>query len=154
ELHRVTRGNPLGLIELPAALSEAQLEGRDPLEEPLPVTEAVQAAFARRIGRLTPRGRRALLVAAAESSPEASVIVRACELAGVAVAELEQAEALGLIELSGGQVAFCHPLVRAAAYHSASPSERRQVHSALAEAAAAESKLDRRAWHLAAAALE
>jgi predicted ATPase len=51
-LHEVVRGNPLALLELPSALGEEQLSGAQPLTEPLPVTEAVQAAFARRIERL------------------------------------------------------------------------------------------------------
>jgi DNA-binding CsgD family transcriptional regulator len=153
-LHRATRGNPLGLIELPAALSEAQLSGRDPVGDPLPVTEAVQAAFARRIQQLTPSARAALLVAAAEPSGEASSIGRACAAAGLTLGDLEQAEGIGLLELVEGQMVFRHPLVRAAAYRGATASARRQAHRSLADAAAAEQKLDRQAWHLAAAALE
>ena len=154
ELHRVTRGNPLGLLELPAALTEAQLGGSEPLVEPLPVTEAIQAAFSRRIERLAPPVRRALLLAAAEPDAEPSSIAAAGAAFGVTLADLEPAEAAGLVELGGGHVAFRHPLVQAAAYHTARPSERREAHRALADAAGLERRLDRRAWHLAAAALE
>src|SRR5262245_39747828 len=39
-------GNPLALLELPTALSPAQLAGRAPLPEPLPVGAGVERAFA------------------------------------------------------------------------------------------------------------
>ena len=45
-LVRATHGNPLGLLELPEALTKAQREGHEPLPDPLPVTDTVQAAFA------------------------------------------------------------------------------------------------------------
>jgi len=57
----------------------------------------------------------------------------------------------GLVEF-GAQVRFRHPLVRSAAYWSASPAERRQLHDALADATGALSDPDRRAWHRAHAA--
>src|SRR5262249_48879698 len=50
-------GNPLALLELPAALSSAQLAGRAPLPDPLPVGAGVERAFAERAGRL-PAGAR------------------------------------------------------------------------------------------------
>jgi predicted ATPase len=65
ELVRVTSGNPLALLELPDALTDTERAGTAPLRDPLPVTEAVQRAFARRIARLDAPGRTALLVAAA-----------------------------------------------------------------------------------------
>src|SRR5207247_1842766 len=47
---------------------------------------------------------------------------------------------------------FRHPLLRAAVYHTASAVARRAAHQALANTVAGERQLDRRAWHLAAAA--
>jgi hypothetical protein len=57
----------------------------------------------------------------------------------------------GLVKF-GASVRFRHPLVRSAAYRSASLSERQQVHAALAEATGAIADPDRRAWHRAQAA--
>ena len=47
-LIELTQGNPLALIELPATLSEAQLHGRAPLEQPVRVGAGLERAFARR----------------------------------------------------------------------------------------------------------
>lgn len=77
--------------------------------------------------------------AAAGSGAAASVVA-------AAFAELEES---GLAEVSGTGVRFRHPLMRSAIHEAAAPAEVRHVHAVLAELTAG----DRRAWHLAGAAL-
>jgi transaldolase len=57
---------------------------------------------------------------------------RAARRLGIGVQEAGPAVEAGLVEF-GAPVRFRHPLVRSAAYRSASLSERQQVHAALAE---------------------
>ncbi len=68
QLWQATAGNPLALLELPGILSEEQLEGRDPLEEPLPLGPSLEEAYRRRIGALPQATRSALTVAAASDT--------------------------------------------------------------------------------------
>jgi DNA-binding CsgD family transcriptional regulator len=77
---------------------------------------------------------------------------RAAALLGLGANSAHAAEAAGLIKF-GAQVRFRHPLVRAAAYRSASADERQEVHWALAEVTDGDVHPDRRAWHRAQAAL-
>jgi len=151
DLHRAAIGNPLALLELPAALSDKQRAGLEPLPEPLPVTKAIQAAYARRIGALPGPTRRALAVAAAEPSGDLGVIERACVAVGVDSRALAAAEHAGLIAIVDARVVFHHPLVSGAAYHAVWASVRRDMHAALADAIGSADR-SREAWHLAHAA--
>ena len=150
-LIELTRGNPLALLELPATLSEAQLHGRAPLEQPLRVGAGIQRAFARRALMLGESTRRALLVAAADDSGSVAVVEAACPALGAGGGDLRRAEDADLLHLDGPQIAFRHPLVRAAVYHGAAPSERRDAHRALADVLEGRDHF-RHAWHSAAAA--
>jgi tetratricopeptide (TPR) repeat protein len=150
-LVEVTHGNPLALLELPGTLSEAQLQGREPLEEPLRVGAGIQRAFSRRALVLGERARRALLVAAADDSGDVASVEAACRGVGAGGADLLRAEEAGLIRIEGAEIAFRHPLVRAAVYQDAAPSERREAHRALAEVLQGRDEF-RHAWHSAAAA--
>ncbi|MFI6504109.1 AAA family ATPase [Nonomuraea typhae] len=68
---------------------------------------------------------------------------------GAGRAALAGLEETGLAEVSGTSVRFRHPLVRSAIHEAATGPEVRRVHAVLAELTTG----DRRAWHLAGAAL-
>ncbi|MEH0820817.1 MULTISPECIES: helix-turn-helix transcriptional regulator [unclassified Micromonospora] len=145
-------GNPLALIELPAALSPEQRAGRLPPVGAMPVADRVQEAFHTQVAELPEHARTALLIAAADGSGELATLVAA----GASLHGLEAAERSRLIGIRGSTVGFRHPLIRAATYHSASVTRRLAVHRALADALAGSTSPDapdRRIWHLAAAAL-
>ena len=146
-----TRGNPLALLELPRGLTATQLAGGFGLLGAQGLTGRIEESFVRRLELLPERGRRLLLVAAAEPAGDPALLWRAAEQLGLGPADAEAAEAEGLLAI-GGKVTFRHPLVRSAMYRSATDADRRSVHLALAEATDRESDPDRRAWHLAAAA--
>ncbi|MCW3815938.1 AAA family ATPase [Micromonospora sp. DR5-3] len=145
-------GNPLALIELPAALSAEQRAGRLSPVGAMPVADRVQEAFQAQIAALPEPARTALLIAAADGSGELETLVAA----GATLDGLGAAERSRLIEIKGTAVGFRHPLIRAAAYQSAPATRRLAVHRALADSltsSPAVDAADRRAWHLAAAAL-
>ena len=53
KLLELSAGNPLELVELPTALSDAQLQGIDELGEPIPVNGGIERTFgARRCAQL------------------------------------------------------------------------------------------------------
>jgi DNA-binding CsgD family transcriptional regulator len=152
--HRIlaeARGNPLGLIELPAAyLHTPAVAWSGP--GALALTERLQAAFAGQVRRLPEPTRTLLEAAAAEGCGDLGVVLEAGRALGVVAADLAPAEQAGLVRIVDGTVRFRHPLVRAAVYHGAPLSGRLRVHRALAEALQGVADADRRAWHLAAAA--
>jgi DNA-binding CsgD family transcriptional regulator/tetratricopeptide (TPR) repeat protein len=150
----LSRGNALALVELPSALSAPQLAGREPLPDALPLTENVERAFLTRVRRLPEPTQRLLLVAAADDTGRAAIVLRAAEALGADAAALECAEEKGLVSVrAAAELEFRHPLVRSAVYARASAPKRRAAHRALADAFAAAGDHDRRAWHVAAAAL-
>jgi tetratricopeptide (TPR) repeat protein len=144
-------GNPLALVELPATLTAGQRAGTSTLDLPLAPGGRLQRAFAGRVQALDEEGRLALLIAAAYAGTELPVIAAACLRAGTDADRLGDAETSGLVLLSPGRVSFVHPLIRGVVYAEAPAADRRAVHAALA--ATLGKNDDRRAWHLAAAAI-
>ena len=130
-LLRTAHGNPLALLELPSALSEAQLDGVEPIVGPPPVRGAVEAAFGSRVAGLPDAARRLLLLAAADDAGDLAAVQRAAERLGLALSDLDEAEREGLVHVDGA-VTFRHPLVRSAVYRAATRTERREAHEALA----------------------
>ncbi|MBQ0866948.1 AAA family ATPase [Streptomyces sp. RK75] len=138
------QGNPLALLELPAALAAdpTVLAG-----QALPMTGTVQAAFLDQVRRLPEPSRHLLLVAAAEDTGDRDVVLRAAADLGCRPTDLVPAEEADLLRVDNRTVRFRHPLVRSAVYQAAPFSLRLAVHTALAEVLDQPEDADRRAWH-------
>jgi DNA-binding CsgD family transcriptional regulator len=148
-LYAATAGNPLALLELASDASEVVLA---PEGAPLLVSASVSEAFLRRVGELDDQARSALGLAAASDSGDLAVLERAAARLKIDLAALSSAENAGLVRVRHGSIQFRHPLTRSAIYAHTSSEQRRLAHRALA-AALPDRDIDRRAWHLAAAAV-
>ena len=151
-LLKEAQGNPLALVELPAALGATRLTGEEPLPSALPLTARLEQAFTARAVSLPAHTQTTLLVAAIDDGTDlAEVLTAASDVAKTeaTVDALVPAVSAGLIEIDQMEVRFHHPLMRSAIQQLASASERRAVHAALA--AVLVDQPDRRAWHRAAA---
>jgi DNA-binding CsgD family transcriptional regulator len=146
-------GNPLAMLALAGSLTEMQSAGRESLPEPLPVADALARALDQRLGVVSPRGLKVLLLAAADTAADLTDIAGACAALSADVADLAEAEEAGVVTIGSARVEFAHPLLRSAAYHRATAAERRRAHQALGDCAAARRDAVRSAWHLAAAAI-
>ena len=144
-------GNPLALVELAATLTgDSAAAGAGPL----PVTHSVQEMLAAQIRRLGEPTALLLLLAAAESSGDLVQVLSAADALGVGADSLTAAERTGLVAVEETRLVFRHPLVRAAAYHSAPLALRQAAHRALADVLERQPDPEgRRAWHLAAAVI-
>jgi DNA-binding CsgD family transcriptional regulator len=149
-----TGGNPLALLELSSALSEAQLSGAETVLAPIPVSARVEHAFLARVNRLPEETQTLLLVASADDSGELATVLRASAQLGAEAVALDEAEQAGLVHVRGTRLELRHPLVRSAVYQAAPLSKRQAVHGALANVLDGEADADRRAWHRAAASVE
>src|SRR3954452_6442729 len=146
-----TRGNPLALLELPRGMSAAELAGGYGLPASLGLSGSIEDGFRRRIDALPADTVRLVQLAAADPVGEPLLVWRAAERLRIPPEAATPAIEADLLEMRT-QVRFRHPLVRSAAYRSASPAERHALHAALAEATDVETHPDRRAWHRAQAA--
>jgi len=147
-LYRTTAGNPLALIELGPDAHDLAFA---PEGAPVLLPARISRAFLRRASGLGEPTRQALVLAAASDSGDLAMLQRAAAKIEVDLAGLATAENAGLVTLRAGTVEFRHPLARLAIYAEAPLTRRRAAHRALA-AALPDHDVDRRAWHLAAAA--
>src|SRR5690349_8085154 len=143
-------GNPMALIELATVIAEDPAASRRWAAEPLPLTDRLTAVLTSRFAALPEPAQAALLRAAVADGPDLGAA--ASRGAGPDALALAPAEQLGLIKIDRTGLRFSHPLVRSAIYHSAPFARRAAAHRQLAEAL--HDQPDRRAWHLAAAALQ
>jgi DNA-binding CsgD family transcriptional regulator len=145
-------GNPLALLELPAALTNSQREAQATLPVVLPLGRRLQRVFASRVESLPAATREILLLAALDGTGDLRMLgSSAYNQPGVE--DLGPAEHAQLVEVEelAGRVRFRHPLSRSAVVELSTIDQRRRVHLLLADR-----RLDepgRRAWHLAEAAV-
>ena len=142
-------GNPMALIELAKVIADDPAASRRWAAEPLPVTDRLSAVMHSRFAALPEQTQAALLLAAVADGPDLRAAATAASWPGALT--LEPAEQLGLIKIDRSGLRFSHPLVRSAIYHAAPFAQRAAAHRRLASALS--DQPDRRAWHLAAAAL-
>ena len=145
-------GNPLALLELPAALS-----GRRPFASPgstavLPLSARLSELFASRVDELAPETRRLLLLAVLDNTGDLAALQRAAgdaELRDLAPAERSR---LVHVDPETRRLVFRHPLTRSAVVELSTAQERREAHRTLAGVRADERQ--RQAWHLAEASVQ
>lgn len=139
-------GNPLALLELPAALTVTERAGSCPIPFGPPLTDRLLQAWAPHVKGLPPATRRLLLLAALD---DGGTLDRLSRLdADTSLAVLSVAERAGIVRVaSGGALVFGHPLLRAAVVNLASRQELSTAHRSWA--AVLTDELEARAWHLA-----
>jgi len=148
-LHAGTGGNPLALRELDLQADELL---RAPPSMPVPVGPRITAVYAARWAQLPEGVQDVVLLLAASDAGDLADLGRAASRAGLDLRLLDDAAAAGLVVVRSDRAAFCHPLVRSAVYRAAAPDRRRAAHRLLA-ATLPDADADRRAWHLAVAAV-
>ena len=142
---------PPGAVRAPARLE--QLAGRH-LAVPaalLPLSDRLQAIFPARVTGLPQATQELLLLAVLFGAGDIAILDGAT--GGHLLADLAPAERAGLVHADDRtrQLVFRHSLTRSAVVGLSTAAERRQAHRRLADALTAWP--DRRAWHLAEAAL-
>src|SRR6202035_2878809 len=146
-----THGNPLALLELPRGLTPAQLTGGFGVSSAVSLDGRIEESFGRQLEALPAQTRRLVQLAAADPTGDPVLVWRAAGRLAIGAGAAEPATEAGLAEF-GARVLFRHPLVRSAAYRSASVQTRQELHGALAEATDPAVDPERRAWHRAEAA--
>lgn len=148
-------GNPLALIELPAALGSEQRTEESLLPTSLPLTARLEHAFAARMSELPEVTRTQLLVAAVDDGGNLGEVLRASAIVDGAdhtEDSLKPAVSARLIDIDEMDIRFRHPLIRSAIQQAASLVDRRAAHASLARVLT--DQPDRWAWHRAASIAE
>ncbi|WP_328778216.1 AAA family ATPase [Streptomyces canus] len=150
------QGNPLALVELPAALSGPQRDAPTDLHDVLPLSPRLRSRHASRVARLPAESRRLLLLLALDDTGDPGVLragLRAGSDDPKALTALSAVESDRLITFddTNRRFVFRHPLMRAAVVEASTLTERCQAHRTLAEIRA--QAPERRAWHLGRATL-
>lgn len=143
-IQRDALGNPLGLLELPAAL---QSFNHHHVPAVLPLGKRLRSLFETRLAALPEQAREMLLFVVLGGAENAVAIEKIVPSFSSRTA-FPPAEQSGLVVYNArsGRWEFRHPLVRSAVFELSTAEERRRVHAALAEAFTDDP--ERQAWHL------
>ena len=143
-----TAGNPLGLLEVSARLTDAQRLGTAPLPLRLPVGERLKTDYQELLSGLSAPAWRAVLLCALGRSTSAATVTRALAAEDIdSDSALDEAIDRGILVRQEAGLAFRHPLLRTAALSVATPAQQRRAHLVLAEALSARSSPLVAAWH-------
>ncbi|MEU9290890.1 AAA family ATPase [Streptomyces sp. NPDC048275] len=146
---RLAHGNPLVLVEYAAALARARAVGAEPWDDsweaPGPL---VERAWRGQLRTLPPRSREALVYVAASRTPQWPLLQRALASDGLTTADLDVAEAAGLVRMRGGACELRHPVLRPVVLGQCATVRRLEVYRRLAGLCSGELQT----WYLAAAA--
>jgi len=122
-IHEQSGGNPFYALELARALDA----GADPLE-PLVVPETLDQLLRARLSGLPARTREALAVAAALGTASRASLRRI----GIEADALDAAVAANVIDRTGDEIRFTHPLLASVSYHGLDADARRAIHARIA----------------------
>ena len=145
----VSRGNPFFALQLGRALKESGAE-----VEPggqLPVPEDLRDLLRDRLGGLPASTGEILLLASILSRPTVPLVAAAASDPDRVAEELALAARVGIVEVSGDEISFIHPLFASAVSDQAPGAQRREAHRRLAATA---QDPEERARHLALSAEE
>jgi DNA-binding CsgD family transcriptional regulator len=146
-----TGGCPLALVELAQTLSPRHWSGEEWIVRPLPISRRLEDHFREQYDALSSEGQTFLLVAAAETTGNPSLVRSvSAALGGGRDGESEAVQQRLLTVVP--RVEFRHPLIRSAVYSGASARQRRKVHLAIADTLTSDADADRRLQHLVAIA--
>jgi DNA-binding CsgD family transcriptional regulator len=147
------RGNALALLELPTGLSELQRSAQAAVPAVLPLNRRLRALMLPRVRALPAATVYLLLLAVLEGTGDLSLL-RAASAGHCEIDDMAPAEHAGLVHVDEvtSRVIFAHPLIRSAVMELSASGDVRRAHLALA--AQLRDQPERRAWHLAGAAIE
>lgn len=147
------RGNPLALLELPAALTKAQRGALHGLPLTLPLSRRLRALFVSRIAELPDQTRGLLLLTALDATGDVRILEGAAPQGSwMECLALAERQRLAYVADSTDRLVFRHPLIRSTVVELATSDERRRAHQELAQVWI--DHPDRRAWHLGHATVE
>ena len=126
-IEEVSRGNPFYAIELARAVDD----GRPSADISLP--DSLSELIRSKVHGENSDFDHVLLAVACLAEPTVGLIARGLgsDLNSV-VAQLEDAESRGVIEITGDQLRFSHPIFARGVYNDAAPERRRAMHRRLA----------------------